>query len=777
MSDILKDLEIAKAELAQQDAESAALAKQFAAPTDADLAQAEQEIALEQQYGDQPVRAGLEGAARGISMGLSDPALVGLGADAEGLQQRQARNPVAATAGELAGVGAGLLLPTGPVAATVKAGQVAERAAAKTVSKLVAGSGRAKLAAKIAEKTVALSAQGAAEGAMFGAGHAVSEAALGNADLTAENILASMGHGAVLGGAANVVLGGSLAAVPTVARGIKPLTERVRKSAQKFMTPAEAAKELAGFTPRDVVQIEKRAPQFFDELPEFLVARVGLKADDSAEALAAKNTSLKRSAGREIDQLVPELDVAVSQIGDMLPSRAKVYQELLDAVDERLAPLKLTPESNAAEISALNRFRRDIIRMGADEAPVSFAELNQLRKLYDAKAKFSPVGTPAQNFVAGVAAELRSVARQQLDGLADLASRTNASNLAARLKDANRDYHLSSLLNDKLLLRAEKGSNPLSFSRMVEALLFTGFGGPWGIAALATKEFLQSDLRRKAIILSDVKKMADAFESRIKGATEGYVQKLKSGAKRAKALSPRMLLNSELAKTREGKQEPKNRKEAFKAVSRNLSELQADPEQLMTKIAKSTSVVAQAAPETAAKMHERLLDGVNFLVARLPKSNAVVENLLTKRDYEPSSLELAKFERYLQVVEAPATVLDELESGTLTTEHIEALKAVYPQIYQQVRVAVLDELLKLDEAVPYSKRVQLGILLDIPADESLTPESIQALQANFEAQAEANGVAGPAPAVKSSQTGLQSLGKSDRMASGTDALLQRRQQA
>jgi hypothetical protein len=81
----------------------------------------------------------------------------------------------------------------------------------------------------------------------------------------------------------------------------------------------------------------------------------------------------------------------------------------------------------------------------------------------------------------------------------------------------------------------------------------------------------------------------------------------------------------------------------------------------------------------------------------------------------------------------PLSVLSELEEGTLTREHVEALKMVYPAMYEELQVRVLQEVEKQPD-LAYSKRLQLGVLLDIPTDSSLLGSSIMALQARYAPQ-------------------------------------------
>src|SRR5690606_34001635 len=80
----------------------------------------------------------------------------------------------------------------------------------------------------------------------------------------------------------------------------------------------------------------------------------------------------------------------------------------------------------------------------------------------------------------------------------------------------------------------------------------------------------------------------------------------------------------------------------------------------------------------------------------------------------------------------PLSVLEDIKKGTLTREHVEALQKVYPHLYNQIRVEVLEQLRDKSETdIPYNRRVLLSILLNIPGDASLLGKNIEALQANF----------------------------------------------
>jgi hypothetical protein len=215
-----------------------AIALGYSMPTGAQ----QDELRKRQEYGTglgTEVRAGLEGAARGLTFGLSDVAARALGADAEGLAERKARNPYAATGGELAGIGAGLLAPVGLFGAGVRgaaaAGEFATQAAGRGLAALGAEEATG-LAARALTKGAQHAAGSAVEGALYGAGQGISEAALGDPTDAAQKILAHATAGALLGG----VLGGGAGVVGAVGRRT---LEAMGVVAPKASAVAEAALE------------------------------------------------------------------------------------------------------------------------------------------------------------------------------------------------------------------------------------------------------------------------------------------------------------------------------------------------------------------------------------------------------------------------------------------------------------------------------------------------------------------------------------------------------
>ena len=198
---------------------------------------------LQEQYGDAGGQAlsAIAGAGRGLTFGLSDWMLTELGlVESETLRNLEEANPAASMAGELtaigasvfAGGGAGLLSKLGAAPrAAARVGLGAEKAVARALAPQVAKGG---LFGKMASRAASVGTGSAIEGALYGGGLAISESALGDIDLTAENLISSIGAGAALGGTFGAGLGAGFAGLSSLGKGVGKLTRNGADSIVKM---------------------------------------------------------------------------------------------------------------------------------------------------------------------------------------------------------------------------------------------------------------------------------------------------------------------------------------------------------------------------------------------------------------------------------------------------------------------------------------------------------------------------------------------------------------
>lgn len=214
--------------------------------------------------------AGLAGAARGVSFGLSDVALTRTGAvEKETLSKLQEYQPAASITGEIVGAALPLLVSGGGSAPASGAGLAKTGlAVGKTAVKTLGVMPRA--AAKVGQLTERLgnkalftegleasfrdqliraipkSAGSAVEGAFYGGGQLVSEAALGKKEINAENIIGSVGLGGLFGAAVPMVVGSAgLLATPLQRKATDSLNRFAKRVGELTIEPLAGATRIA----------------------------------------------------------------------------------------------------------------------------------------------------------------------------------------------------------------------------------------------------------------------------------------------------------------------------------------------------------------------------------------------------------------------------------------------------------------------------------------------------------------------------------------------------
>lgn len=298
---------------------------------------------LKQQYGDSPILAGTLGALRGATLGLSDVVLTkGLGKDPEAIKALKELNPTASTVGDVGGTIASLLLTGGAGgvakggAATIKAGakaalsparlaaEAGEFAAKKTAEKIIAKNIITK--GGVSELMAKGAAMGVVESTLFSTGQVVSEAALGDLDLASESVA-----GRILGDAlTGAFIGGALPGIGAGAKwGIGKSKEKIRAGLVKYEVPQkvkEAAKDKA-LDALDPTKSTRNAllQRGVEEEAKEKLLMPGIHPDGKPIIAAGKN----------IHGNAKRLEEAVEHQGKTLNKLYASLQELHDTVDAK----------------------------------------------------------------------------------------------------------------------------------------------------------------------------------------------------------------------------------------------------------------------------------------------------------------------------------------------------------------------------------------------------------------------------------------------------------
>lgn len=231
--------------------------------------------------------------------------------------------------------------------------------------------------------------------------------------------------------------------------------------------------------------------------------------------------------------------------------------------------------------------------------------------------------------------------------------------------------------------------------------------------------------------------------SRLAGALRGFEPRLKAGLGRLeRALSSgrlglgtagpssRVRDVSRVVVALRGTRE--ERRAEYRHVVAEIRELAADQDALGARLGTTLAPVGEASPELADAMTATAVRGLAHLAENLPAvDQPTILDGVPGAMLEPSQWEIDRFLRRFEAVEDPLSILDRAAEGSLHVEHRQAVEAVYPEVYAEIRAGVAELLGEQQRPPPYPVRLQLGVLMGAAADRSLQPSMIAALQSHY----------------------------------------------
>jgi hypothetical protein len=165
------------------------------------------------------------------------------------------------------------------------------------------------------------------------------------------------------------------------------------------------------------------------------------------------------------------------------------------------------------------------------------------------------------------------------------------------------------------------------------------------------------------------------------------------------------------------------------------------PEQLVDHMASKNQELNHVAPTIGPQIQATTMSGLNFLASKLPRPGTAFPG---DEPVEPSNSHKDQFMDYHEIVDDPLKALEHVKNGTLNTKHIEALQAVYPNLYQHMQEQVMQHATpKALQKLKYPVRIAVAKFLGHPMDASLQPGVVAANQANFNMPAAMQASGGP----------------------------------
>lgn len=671
------------------------------------------------------IRTGAEGILSGATLGLSDIAGNLLGSDQA---QRAEANPTTRFAGELAGAVGGSL-----VGGFTPAG---------IASKFAKGIG-----AKAATKAGGILAEGAIEGALFGAGQAVTNLSIRDIPLTAESVVSEIGLNTILGAGTGLFAGGVSIGLgkiggkvankaekiatktnliekdiqKTVSKSLSDvvsLADEVSLSAKKLTKPVvetldnSALSNSVGFLDYSAKEAIARARGAHLDIIEKVVNSKKALSKATTEAAIKKGLSGYLKAINELSGKVGEKRLGKQVIDVAIKTANEVPEGLTEAIakfsslEKQVKRSKLTDVFSAMEKSSPEEiFRKNKVLTDYLESAKeldSFTNTGFSSKLDDA---LSEINAKAQE-VAG-----RSASKT------DLASAALALGIEESIIP-----DLPGPIDDviKVILAAKIGAKHGGFvNKLVRGvgrrgtrrlIKSPGFGG-------AAKEVLAEGLVSKVLESAiDGSKKANLTLRKVnEKVTRSLGKMLKSTGKSTRKY--RSVVTKDVLTRFQLEEKPKKNEseiQAFKRISSELSSLAINP---VDRLHNNLLPIRQINPELGDAVYGIADNAIKFLQSKLPKDPGLLKEFGISK-WRPSHEELLKFARYVKAAKDPTSVVEDLANKRLTREGAETLRVLYGNMYSKMQQYVLDNLPQVQK-LDYHYRVQLSTFLNIPADPTM----------------------------------------------------------
>jgi hypothetical protein len=301
----------------------------------------------------------------------------------------------------------------------------------------------------------------------------------------------------------------------------------------------------------------------------------------------------------------------------------------------------------------------------------------------------------------------------------------------ATLSKTEKTVALSNQLEE--LLKREGASGAGSLVGLAAGGLAAGgpIGGLLGAALGAVGKAI-SRPGHTLLQLAQVERLVSQADAKMAGAVSGFFAKRAGTEAGASVFTELNALRRSTAGARTVVAERSNQRATFAERSKEIRELSANPEALQARLEASTKTLSERAPNVAASVALTTTQGVAFLQSKMPVTAAPDPLRPGSAPPHPSETQVSKWLRYQRAVNDPITVLDDLKRGRVSPEGAEALRVVYPRMYEQAKGMVLAQIQSATSAPTRQQRLQLGMAFELP-EPALAPAAVRSRQQAYAA--------------------------------------------
>lgn len=374
-----------------------------------------------------------------------------------------------------------------------------------------------------------------------------------------------------------------------------------------------------------------------------------------------------------------------------------------------LSAIHKSGQSLAARKAALNEFNEKFLRLTGEpitpENKAAFEEL--INQLAPKAAKKLERLTEIQTTLAGIDQA------SPMDGLVKIYRALGKD--VAELEPYAKFYQ-----NWDKLQALERASSGDKLGLPIRGAVGYGLGGPVGAAVALGAEAASNPLKILKYV-GQINRTAEKGKAALSKAFKRVSESL---------VSPTAARTATLSAIQA---EPLERKRAtYDQVTRRLAEL-SNPEVMAQAIERLGGAV-EGMPQTKLAIATKAQIAAGYLLEQIPEDPLAGAQLTVRSPWKAPDAQITAFIRKYNAVMNPLSVVEAVAEGAVTPDEIRALEAVHPEIYLALQNSIMSGIMENGDKIPYSRRVLLGNLFNIPADYSLTPEFVAQMQQPFQPQ-------------------------------------------
>lgn len=623
----------------------------------------------------------------------------------------------------------GMLSPTGLLGKTVgtlgkpagvlfkgadKAGKAVENMVAGKMTEVV-GKG---VATKLAPKVVGQ----AAEGAVIMAPQAITEAMLGDPNTAAESLMA----GGALGGMFGLGVG---VASPIFSKMSRFAKDKIKDLPKLKEVHEDAALNAIGASPAKKVQMKNDFGDVVDELPKFLddITKGERKLLVEPKKLGQRIVDVEESSGKALGDTIKQLDEQVNKLYNQTDDAGKIalkegmpnVQEIVKKIDEKFIQPYKGYEATAGQVKKAESLINDInnfvnTKLGGDPQALNLNAWREFQQLMKKSIKDAQYGTEA---AIGIEANkfLRDEIQSYFKNLTPKIKETfpDLGALAEKFKNANNTYRVATTIGEMTQKYGERVDGKNFLGLMDTATAAAGAaatgnvgGAVAGIGARKLYDYARDWYKVGGLLLTEEAIGATAKKlDTIKKTMKNYVN----------APAVKGVTISKISQITGDKKD-----DDYDALSTKLQSFVDNP-QTNSFMNDLDQVSESGAPQIVESVKLKSIEAVSYLLSVMPKPLTPNNPLVKSKGFKPSSMEMTKFARQVKTALDPMSVIDDLNSNTLTTDQVEVLANVYPQLLEEIKFRVIEGVSENPAEVPYNKRLKLSLLLGLDLDPSLEP--------------------------------------------------------